>query len=163
MKILDVIQENPLLKKALQYGSNAISKPAAKSTLAPAITKSFKPFTDLTDKWRFFTGNNTVHISQVAKDPAAGKILADAIMHLRTAPAINGKSLGQFVFDNEMSDVLKKPQVIQATLSYMHNAIKYIEPILKQNLNPSHERTPRILKTLDELKQLYIQNVTHWK
>jgi len=161
MRIHEIIQENSsILTKAIQYGSKAI-KPAAQT--ATAVTKSFKPFKDLTDKFRFFVGNNTVHIAQVSKDPAAGKILADAMNYLRTAPAINGQSMAKFVFDNEMSDVLKKPQVIQATLSYMHNTIKYIEPLLKQNLNPAHPRTPVILKALEELKQLYIQNVAHWK
>ena len=146
-------------------GATNIAKTAAPTLgkTAPAITKSFKPMKDLTDKFRFFVGNNTVHIAQVAKDPAGGAVLKDAMNHLRNSPAINGKSLSKFVFDNEMSDVLKKPQVIQATLGYMYNTIKYIEPVLKQNLNPTHPRTPQILKTLEELKQLYVQNVAYWK
>lgn len=153
---LDENFASQLIKGATKLAPN-ISK------TAPAITKSFKPFKDLTDKFRFFVGNNTVHIPQVAKDPAAGAILKDAMNHLRNSPAINGQSLSKFVFNNEMNDVLKKPQVIRATLGYIHNTIKYIEPLLKSNLNTAHPRTPDILKTVEELKQLYIQNIAHWK
>jgi hypothetical protein len=157
MRIHELTQES-ILSKAVQVGSKALGPVTKTGTL-----KSIKPFMEMTDKFSFIIGFNTIHISQVAKDPAAAQQLAKMLAHLRTAPAINGMPFAVFMRDHAHTAAIKKPQVIQGILSYMRNSIKFMEPVFQQNLNPSHPRASTILKNLDDLKQLYRDNVAYWK
>ena len=157
MRVHELTQEN-LLTEAAQLGARATT-----NSVAQGAVKSIKPFIEMTEKFGFIIGNNTVHIAQAAKDPAAAQELTRMLSHLRTAPAINGMPFTKFMMDYAHTATIRKPQVIQGILSYMYNSIKYMEPILQQNLNPSHARTSAILKNLDDLKRLYRDNVAYWQ